>query len=38
MWWLPVSVPLAGHEPRTPIVFRIRIDRMTGRRGSVIRD
>ncbi len=34
MWWQPASVPLAGHEQRTPIVFRIRIDRMTGRRGS----
>ena len=34
MWWQPASVPLAGREQRTPIVFRIRIDRMTGRRGS----
>jgi nitroimidazol reductase NimA-like FMN-containing flavoprotein (pyridoxamine 5'-phosphate oxidase superfamily) len=34
MWWQPASVPLAGHEQRPPIVFRIRIDRMTGRRGS----
>lgn len=34
MWWQPASVPLAGHEQRTPIVFRIRIDRMTGRRSS----
>jgi nitroimidazol reductase NimA-like FMN-containing flavoprotein (pyridoxamine 5'-phosphate oxidase superfamily) len=34
MWWQPASVPVAGHEPRAPIVFRIRIDRMTGRRGS----
>jgi len=32
MWWQPASVPLAGHEQRTSIVFRIRIDRMTGRR------
>ena len=31
-WWEPASVPLAGHEQRTPIVFRIRIDRVTGRR------
>jgi nitroimidazol reductase NimA-like FMN-containing flavoprotein (pyridoxamine 5'-phosphate oxidase superfamily) len=31
-WWEPASVPLAGHEPRTPIVFRILINRMTGRR------
>jgi hypothetical protein len=34
MWWQPASVPLAGHEERTSIVFRIRIDRVTGRRGS----
>jgi nitroimidazol reductase NimA-like FMN-containing flavoprotein (pyridoxamine 5'-phosphate oxidase superfamily) len=34
MWWEPASVPLAGHEPRTPVVFRIRIDRMTGRRAT----
>ena len=31
-WWEPASVPLAGHEQRTPIVFRIQIGRMTGRR------
>ena len=34
MWWQPASVPLPGHEQRTSIVFRIRIDRVTGRRGS----
>jgi hypothetical protein len=34
VWWEPASVPLIGHERRTPIVFRIRIDRMTGRRGA----
>ena len=34
VWWEPASVPLAGHERRTPIVFRIGIDRMTGRRGA----
>jgi nitroimidazol reductase NimA-like FMN-containing flavoprotein (pyridoxamine 5'-phosphate oxidase superfamily) len=37
-WWEPASVPLAGHERRTPIVFRIQIGGMTGRRvapGSV---
>lgn len=33
-WWEPASVPLAGHERRTPIVFRIRIGRVTGRRAS----
>jgi len=31
-WWEPASVPLAGHERRTPIVFRIQISGMTGRR------
>jgi nitroimidazol reductase NimA-like FMN-containing flavoprotein (pyridoxamine 5'-phosphate oxidase superfamily) len=32
MWWEPASVPLAGHVQRVPVVFRIRIDRITGRR------
>lgn len=31
-WWVPASVPLGAHEQRTPIVFRIQISRMTGRR------
>lgn len=34
MWWEPASVPLAGHEQRTSIVFRIRIGRVTGRRAA----
>jgi nitroimidazol reductase NimA-like FMN-containing flavoprotein (pyridoxamine 5'-phosphate oxidase superfamily) len=34
MWWQPASVPLPGHEQRPSIVYRIRIDRMTGRRSS----
>lgn len=34
MWWEPASVPLASHDRRPPIVFRIRIDRMTGRRAA----
>lgn len=34
MWWQPSSVPLAGHELRSSVVFRIRIERVTGRRGS----
>jgi nitroimidazol reductase NimA-like FMN-containing flavoprotein (pyridoxamine 5'-phosphate oxidase superfamily) len=33
MWWQPATVPLAGHEQRAPVAFRIRIDRLTGRRG-----
>lgn len=31
-WWEPASVPLAGHEQRSRIVFRILIGRMSGRR------
>ena len=34
VWWEPASIPLATHEPRTPVVFRIRIGRMTGRRAA----
>ena len=34
VWWEPASVPLAGHEQRTRIVFRIRIGRLTGRRAA----
>jgi len=31
-WWEPASVALTEHEQRTPIVFRIQIGSMTGRR------
>lgn len=34
MWWEPASVPLAAHERRPPIVFRIRIGRVSGRRAG----
>lgn len=34
-WWEPASVPLAAHEPRTPVVFRIRLSRVTGRRAAM---
>ncbi len=34
MWWEPASVQLASHERRTPVVFRIRIGRVTGRRAT----
>jgi uncharacterized protein len=34
VWWEPALVPLAAHDQRTPIVFRIRISRMTGRRAA----
>jgi uncharacterized protein len=33
VWWEPASVPLADHQPRGRILFRILINRMTGRRG-----
>ena len=29
MWWEPASVPLPGDHPRRPIVFRVRIGRLT---------
>jgi nitroimidazol reductase NimA-like FMN-containing flavoprotein (pyridoxamine 5'-phosphate oxidase superfamily) len=31
-WWEPASVPVGTHDMRAPIVFRILIARMTGRR------
>lgn len=31
-WWEPASVPVVAQPQRPPIVFRIRIARMTGRR------
>lgn len=34
VWWEPASVSLAGHQPRSPIMFRILITRMTGRRAG----
>ena len=34
VWWEPASIPLDKHEPRAPIVFRIRIGRVTGRRAA----
>jgi nitroimidazol reductase NimA-like FMN-containing flavoprotein (pyridoxamine 5'-phosphate oxidase superfamily) len=35
MWWEPASVPVKGHVQRQPIVFRIHIVSMTGRRMAV---
>jgi nitroimidazol reductase NimA-like FMN-containing flavoprotein (pyridoxamine 5'-phosphate oxidase superfamily) len=32
VWWEPATVPLAGRQPRSPILFRILINRMSGRR------
>jgi len=34
VWWEPASVPLAGHEQRSRIVFRIGIGSVTGRRAA----
>ena len=34
VWWEPASVPLADHEQRTRIVFRIHLGRVTGRRSA----
>jgi len=34
VWWEPASVPLAAHEQRTRIVFRIRVGCKTGRRSA----
>jgi hypothetical protein len=34
MWWEPASVPVPGDHHRAPIVFRVRIGRVTGRRAS----
>ena len=33
-WWEPASVPLTGHEQRAPIVFRVGIGRVSGRRAE----
>jgi len=32
MWWEPGTVPLGDRERRSPIVFRIHVDSLTGRR------
>ena len=34
-WWEPASAPLGAHQQRAPIVFRIQITRMTGRRSAL---
>jgi nitroimidazol reductase NimA-like FMN-containing flavoprotein (pyridoxamine 5'-phosphate oxidase superfamily) len=31
-WWEPATVPLAGRDARPPVLFRILINHMTGRR------
>lgn len=32
MWWEPAAAPVSGHDRRAPIVFRIHVDSLTGRR------
>ena len=34
MWWEPASVQLPGEERRVQIVFRIRVNRVSGRRAT----
>jgi nitroimidazol reductase NimA-like FMN-containing flavoprotein (pyridoxamine 5'-phosphate oxidase superfamily) len=38
IWWEPATVPLAGRQIREPVLFRIRIARMTGRRARLADD
>lgn len=33
-WWFPAAAKKAGVEPRVPVIFRIRIDRLSGRRAA----
>ena len=33
-WWLPGTAKLASSEHHVPVVYRIRIDRLTGRRAA----
>ena len=33
-WWLPAVAKVGAREPHASIVYRIRIDRMTGRRAQ----
>jgi nitroimidazol reductase NimA-like FMN-containing flavoprotein (pyridoxamine 5'-phosphate oxidase superfamily) len=33
-WWLPAAAKLPGHEHTDVVVYRIQIDRLTGRRAS----
>ena len=32
LWWEPALVPVIAHQPGLPVVFRIRMARVTGRR------
>jgi nitroimidazol reductase NimA-like FMN-containing flavoprotein (pyridoxamine 5'-phosphate oxidase superfamily) len=33
-WWEPAGAPVGARDPRAPIVFRIQISRVSGRRGT----
>ncbi|HEX2443675.1 MAG TPA: pyridoxamine 5'-phosphate oxidase family protein [Vicinamibacterales bacterium] len=33
-WWLPAAGKLASEEQETPVIYRIQIDRMSGRRAA----
>jgi nitroimidazol reductase NimA-like FMN-containing flavoprotein (pyridoxamine 5'-phosphate oxidase superfamily) len=33
-WWLPAAAKVGSHEPHAVIIYRIHVDRMTGRRAS----
>lgn len=33
-WWLPAAARLRSHEPHAVVVYRILIERMTGRRAN----
>ena len=33
-WWLPAAAKVGPREPHAMVIYRIRIDRMTGRRAS----
>lgn len=37
-WWLPATGKLPSREPHRMVVYRIRIDRLTGRRATRDRD
>jgi len=37
-WWLPAAAKVAGRERHDGIVYRIQIDRLTGRRAGPDRD
>jgi uncharacterized protein len=33
-WWLPAAAKVVSREPHAVVVYRVRIDRMTGRRAA----